>query len=85
MHRIFFVRMNKTKNTDMVGRSLFMRIFIILTGAIACISLLYKWRYKLLNAILAVSFLRRIAVSFSMNLPSIRKKILPSIFSDSTT
>jgi uncharacterized membrane protein len=65
-----------------------MRLFVILTAIVAAISVLYKWRYKLMNAMLAVSFLRRMAVSISMNLPSIRKNILPSIFketSDSTT
>ncbi|WP_081755896.1 hypothetical protein [Paucisalibacillus sp. EB02] len=65
-----------------------MRVFVILTAIVAAISMLYKWRYKLMNAMLAVSFLRRFAVSISMNLPSIRKNILPSIFketSDSTT
>ncbi|WP_096270591.1 hypothetical protein [Paucisalibacillus globulus] len=65
-----------------------MRLFVILTGIVAAVSVLYKWRYKLMNAMLAVSFLRRMAVSISMNLPSIRKNILPSIFnetSDSTS
>ncbi|WP_268237909.1 hypothetical protein [Ornithinibacillus halotolerans] len=36
----------------------------------------------MMNAMLAVSFLRKIAVSISMNMPSIRKNILPSIFKD---
>lgn len=57
-----------------------MRVFVIITTMIAAVSMIYKWRYKLMNAMLAVSFLRRIAVSISMNLPSIRNKILPSIF-----
>ncbi|WP_047979914.1 hypothetical protein [Ornithinibacillus contaminans] len=61
-----------------------MRIFVILTGVIAVITMLVKWRYKVMNAILAVSFLRRMAVSISMNMPSIRKTILPSIFKEST-
>ncbi|MEN2765982.1 hypothetical protein [Ornithinibacillus xuwenensis] len=61
-----------------------MRIIFILSGVIAAISVLYKWRYKLMNAVLAVSFLRRIAVSASMRMPSIRKNILPSLFNQST-
>ena len=61
-----------------------MRVFFVLTAIVAALSVIYKWRYKLVNAMLAVSFLRRIAVSISMNLPSIRKNILPSIFKETT-
>ncbi|GGA68405.1 hypothetical protein GCM10008025_10480 [Ornithinibacillus halotolerans] len=59
-----------------------MRVFVILTVIVGLFSILYKWRYKMMNAMLAVSFLRKIAVSISMNMPSIRKNILPSIFKD---
>ncbi|MEN2464983.1 hypothetical protein [Ornithinibacillus sp. FSL M8-0202] len=61
-----------------------MRVLMILTIFITMISVVYKWRYKIMNAMLAVSFLRKIAVSISMNLPSIRKNILPSFFKEST-
>ena len=61
-----------------------MRVFFVLTTIVALITAIYKWRYKLMNAMLAVDFLRRIAVSVSMNLPSIRKNILPSIFKETT-
>ncbi|WP_010096997.1 hypothetical protein [Ornithinibacillus scapharcae] len=62
-----------------------MRALVIITTIVAGISMIYKWRYKLMNAILAVSFLRRMAVSISMNMPSIRNKILPSIFKQETS
>ncbi|MBS3679576.1 hypothetical protein KGF86_05060 [Ornithinibacillus massiliensis] len=61
-----------------------MRVFMILTVFVAMISVVYKWRYKIMNAMLAVSFLRKIAVSISMNLPSIRKNILPRFFKEPT-
>jgi hypothetical protein len=62
-----------------------MRVFIILTAIAASITMIYKWRYKLMNAMLAISFLRRIAVSITMKMPAIRKNILPSIFKEDTT
>ncbi|GIO27530.1 hypothetical protein [Ornithinibacillus bavariensis] len=62
-----------------------MRVFIVLTAIAATITMIYKWRYKLMNAMLAVSFLRRIAVSLTMRMPSIRKDILPSMFKEETT
>lgn len=57
----------------------------MITTIVAAISMIYKWRYKLMNAMLAVSFLRRMAVSISMNMPSVRNKILPSIFNQETS
>ncbi|MBP1971768.1 hypothetical protein J2Z83_003923 [Virgibacillus natechei] len=57
-----------------------MRYIIIFATAITAVSMLYKWRYRLMNAVLAISFLRRIAISLSMNMPAIRAKILPSLF-----
>ncbi len=57
---------------------------MVITAMIAALSMVYKWRYKIMNAMLAVSFLRKLAVSISMNLPSIRKNILPSIFKETT-
>ncbi|WP_047984130.1 hypothetical protein [Ornithinibacillus californiensis] len=61
-----------------------MRVLMVITAMIAALSMVYKWRYKIMNAMLAVSFLRKLAVSISMNLPSIRKNILPSIFKETT-
>jgi hypothetical protein len=61
-----------------------MRVLMVITAMIAALSVVYKWRYKIMNAMLAVSFLRKLAVSISMNLPSIRKNILPSIFKETT-
>lgn len=54
----------------------FLRIAVILLASTS----LYKYRYRLLNGILAVGFLRKIAVRLSMNIPQIRTKILPSLF-----
>ncbi|UJL44850.1 hypothetical protein KFZ58_10405 [Virgibacillus sp. NKC19-16] len=57
-----------------------MRFIIIIATAITAISILYKWRYRVMNTILAVSFLRRVAVSLSMNMPTLRTKVLPGLF-----
>ncbi|HLR74480.1 MAG TPA: hypothetical protein VK077_04360 [Virgibacillus sp.] len=57
-----------------------MRVFTIITCIVAAISLLYRWRYRIVNTLLAIGFLRRIAVAITMNMPTIRKQILPNIF-----
>lgn len=57
-----------------------LRFLVVLTGIIAAVSMIYKWRYKLMNAILAISFLRRFAVRISMKMPSVRNDLLPSLF-----
>lgn len=62
-----------------------MRYLIVITSIITVISVIYKWRYKLMNTVLAVSFLRRIAVAVSMNMPAIRTKILPGFFNNKSS
>ncbi|PAV29062.1 hypothetical protein CIL05_13895 [Virgibacillus profundi] len=57
-----------------------MRILVVITFIITAVSLIYKWRYRVMNTILAVSFLRRAAVALSMNMPTIRTKIFPGLF-----
>ncbi|WP_068671881.1 hypothetical protein [Oceanobacillus sp. Castelsardo] len=49
--------------------SLFFAIFYI-----------YKNRYRFINFIMKVGFLRKYAVRISMNIPNLRYKLLPSIF-----
>ncbi|SDQ50109.1 hypothetical protein SAMN05216232_1837 [Virgibacillus subterraneus] len=48
------------------------------------VTVIFKWRYRIVNTLLAISFLRRIAVMITMNMPAIRNKILPNLFSRST-
>ncbi|WP_163970006.1 hypothetical protein [Oceanobacillus halotolerans] len=57
-----------------------MRILIWFVSLLAIISVVFKWRYKILNALLAFSFLRRITVALTMNMPTIRNKLLPNLF-----
>ncbi|WP_090867178.1 hypothetical protein [Oceanobacillus limi] len=61
-----------------------MRIVVFLTCVVTAFSILYKWRYRVMNTILAVSFLRKIAVTLSMNMPNLRSKIIPNLFNQST-
>lgn len=57
-----------------------MRITTIVLGILGIIGIVYKWRYRIVNTLLAISFLRRLAVTLSMNMPTIRSKILPGLF-----
>lgn len=57
-----------------------MRVLAILLFMATLISVLYKWRYRLMNTFLAISFLRKLAVTVSMNMPAIRAKVLPGLF-----
>ncbi|MYL33470.1 hypothetical protein GLW08_09250 [Pontibacillus yanchengensis] len=50
-------------------------IFVLVTG----FYLFNRYKYRLLNVILAVDVIRKMAVSLSMQLPYIREKILPKI------
>ncbi|RKQ37795.1 hypothetical protein [Oceanobacillus halophilus] len=59
-----------------------MKSFYQLLIIFASILSIYKWRYRILNAILAVPVLRRYAVRISMNMPQMRSKVLPSLFSE---
>ncbi|SHF61085.1 hypothetical protein [Ornithinibacillus halophilus] len=60
-----------------------MRIVVFLTCLATVVTMIYRWRYRVMNMILAVGFLRKIAVSVSMNMPTLRSKIIPSLFSQS--
>lgn len=82
MHKINPIE--NPNNTIRLEKGVKMRAAIVLATMIAGISVLYKWRYKLMNTILAISFLRKITVAITMNMPAIRNKILPKIFSSST-
>ncbi|HLT55893.1 MAG TPA: hypothetical protein VK057_07300 [Bacillota bacterium] len=42
--------------------------------------LVYQWRYKFLNALLAVGFIRKLAVRTSMAIPQVRGNLLPALF-----
>lgn len=57
-----------------------MRILILFACAATVLTFLFKWRYRLLNTLLAISLLRKLAVMVSMNIPALRAKILPGLF-----
>lgn len=49
-----------------------MRIIFLIIGLVAASAFVYKWRYRILNMVLAIGFLRKFAVQLSMSSPSIR-------------
>lgn len=57
-----------------------MRNFFIISIIVTIISLFYKWRYRLLNALLAVTVLRRLIVQISMKIPKIRTNVTTKSF-----
>ncbi|MFD1850272.1 hypothetical protein [Oceanobacillus bengalensis] len=57
-----------------------MRAFVSIVFIASAVSFLYKWRYRVMNALLAIGIIRKLAVKISMNLPGLRAKLLPSLF-----
>ncbi|GAB4073446.1 hypothetical protein GCM10028778_09570 [Barrientosiimonas marina] len=57
-----------------------MRIFTVLTVIASIMFFVYRWRYRIINTLLAISFLRKAVVTLSMNMPMIRDKFLPALF-----
>lgn len=62
-----------------------MRVAIVFTTVLGLFAILFKWRYRIMNAILAVSVLRRLAITLSMNMPALKDKLLPALFSSPKT
>ncbi|UFT97780.1 hypothetical protein KO561_11160 [Radiobacillus kanasensis] len=62
-----------------------MKSIIWITSVLFGATVVFQKRYKILNAILAVNLLRRFFVRLSMNVPSLRTKILPSLFGRSAS
>ncbi|RLL48074.1 hypothetical protein D8M04_02025 [Oceanobacillus piezotolerans] len=59
-----------------------MRVLSYFVIIFTLISVLFKWRYRILNTILAVGFFRKVAVRFSMNIPQLRNQLIPGLFGD---
>ncbi|NBJ68524.1 MULTISPECIES: hypothetical protein [Clostridia] len=57
-----------------------MRMIVLFAGAMAVVALVFRWRYRILNTILAIGILRKFAVQLSMSSPSIRRKFIPWMF-----
>lgn len=57
-----------------------MRIILLFGVVLSAMLAIYKWRYKLLNMILAVSVLRKLGVMITMNMPTIKNKLLSNMF-----
>ncbi|WP_017797037.1 hypothetical protein [Oceanobacillus kimchii] len=52
-----------------------MRPLISVALFISLILIVLKWRYKLFNALFAISIIRKIAVRLAMNFPGVQSKI----------
>ncbi|MFS0644011.1 hypothetical protein [Siminovitchia sp. 179-K 8D1 HS] len=46
----------------------------------AAISLAFKWRYKLLNAILGNDSIRKMSVRAAMNIPGVKERLIQGAF-----
>ncbi|MFC4022789.1 hypothetical protein ACFOUV_03050 [Oceanobacillus longus] len=57
-----------------------MKAVLTIVVMFSTVTLIYKWRYKVMNTLLAVGIIRKIMVSVSMNLPYVRNHILPELF-----
>ncbi|WP_186575784.1 hypothetical protein [Aquibacillus kalidii] len=62
-----------------------MRLFVVLSSLLVGVGMIFKSRYKIMNTLMAVSVIRKAFVSISMNMPYIRKRVLPSIFGRSAS
>jgi hypothetical protein len=51
---------------------------IVLIGTIGYFG--YRYRYRLLNAIIGTGWLRRLAVNSFMSMPGVRGKMMQSVF-----
>ncbi|WP_138415785.1 hypothetical protein [Aquibacillus sediminis] len=56
-----------------------MRLFLFVCSLFVSLTIIFQYRYKIINAFLAVGILRKIMVAITMNMPYIRERILPSI------
>ncbi|QDP40610.1 hypothetical protein [Radiobacillus deserti] len=62
-----------------------MKSLVWIASAVLGATVIFQKRYKILNTILAINVLRKLFVRLSMNIPSMRTKILPSIFGRSAS
>ncbi|MCD5323572.1 hypothetical protein [Pontibacillus chungwhensis] len=61
-----------------------MRVIMWLFFLIAGMYALNRYKYRILNGVLAYDLLRKVAVRVSMRMPYLREKILPQILGRST-
>ncbi|MDY0408444.1 hypothetical protein ACFFIS_02660 [Virgibacillus soli] len=54
------------------------------TALLTIFTFLFKWRYRIINMLLAIRFLRKFTVRMSLNLPILKKKVLPSLLKPMT-
>lgn len=67
-------------NKNMIKEGVVVKGITSLISLFFAIFYVYKNRYRILNFIMKLDFLRKYAVRISMNIPRLRYKLLPSIF-----
>lgn len=60
-----------------------MRVLTTLVVIIGMLAVLFRWRYRILNMILAITVLRKLFVFLSMKVPTLRNKLSPLFLSKS--
>ena len=57
-----------------------MRFVVFLSVITAVIVFIYRWRYRILNTLLAISVLRRFVVSLTMSIPGLKSNFFNNLF-----
>ncbi|MFC2948170.1 hypothetical protein [Virgibacillus sediminis] len=57
-----------------------MRVLIFIISVAAALAMLFRWRYRIMNTILAVGILRKLVVSLSMSVPGVKEKMISGMF-----
>ncbi|MCM3761654.1 sodium:proton antiporter [Alkalihalobacillus oceani] len=56
--------------------------FVTMVSFVFSCYLLYKYRYRVINAFLGKRWLRKVAISMAMQIPTVRDKVLGSVLSN---
>ncbi len=56
------------------------KLFLKMLLPIVLITLIYKWRYRLLNIILGIQSIRKWSVRLAMMFPSVRSRMISNVF-----
>ncbi|MCR2820395.1 hypothetical protein [Lederbergia panacisoli] len=56
------------------------KLMVKMLSALAVLGTAYRYRYKLLNILLGIGFLRKVSVNTMMNIPGIRAKLMSTAF-----
>ncbi len=57
-----------------------MRNIALIITVVAVVSFLYRWRYRILNTVLAIGFLRKFILSVILNSPLVNTRFVSRFF-----